>query len=82
MATSVCRTCKNIISKTHNLDLFGEKESKDGIARDLQKFHDLKSSLDDGLPLQICRTCYAEITKFQDFLKTVVHLKVQPESVI
>lgn len=67
MATSVCRTCKNTISKTHTLDLFGEKASKDGIARDLQKFHDLKSSLDDGFASRKCRTCYTEITKFHDF---------------
>ena len=82
-ATSVCRTCNgNIICKNHPLDLFGEKAIKEGIARDLEKFSGLKISFDDGLPSRICRTCYGKVTKFQEFVKMVMHSKAQQDSVM
>ena len=43
----------------------------------------MKISADDGLlPSRICRTCYVAVTTLQEFVKTVVHLKAQHESVI
>ena len=50
-ATCVCRSCNgNIISKNHPLDLFGEKEIKEGIGGDLEIFSLVKISLDAGFP--------------------------------
>ena len=82
-ATCVCRTCnRNIISKNHPLDLFGEKAIKEGIGRALEIFSGVNISLDDGFPSRICRTCYIKVTKFQEFVKMALRSKAQQESII
>ena len=51
VATRVCRTCnENIVVRNHPLDLFGAKASKENIISVLERFFELKTVKDDGLP--------------------------------
>ncbi len=70
VGTDVCRTCNsNIIPKNHPLDLFGPKAMEERISGFLEEVCGVKFSFDDGLLSRVCRICYGEIKKFQEFLR-------------